>query len=199
MCIRDRAVDGQIVHVPGQDPVLQAAHLLHLAQLAVDIPGIFDGEMCIRDREAGWFDFDDVVNGVAQKLVFRHPYVFGNGQAADADGALNAWERQKRQEKDQRTTADALNAVARSLPALMRAEKIQEKAKKAGFDWDCIGPMLDKITEEAQELRQAVDEHSNIEEELGDLLFVTAKAGRFFGLDSELALHTCLLYTSRCV
>ena len=79
--------------------------------------------------------------------------------------------------------------MARSLPALMRAEKIQEKARKAGFDWDCIGPMLDKITEEAQELRQAVDEHSNIEEELGDLLFVTAKAGRFLGLDSELALH----------
>lgn len=140
-------------------------------------------------QEAGWFDFDDVVNGVAQKLVFRHPYVFGDGQAADADGALSAWEHQKRQEKDQRTTADALNAVARSLPALMRAEKIQEKARKAGFDWDCIGPMLDKITEEAQELRQAVDEHSNIEEELGDLLFVTAKAGRFLGLDSELALH----------
>ena len=83
-------------------------------------------------QEAGWFDFDDVVNGVAQKLVFRHPYVFGDGQAADADGALNAWERQKRQEKDQRT---------------------------------------------------------NIEEELGDLLFVTAKAGCFLGLDSELALH----------
>lgn len=140
-------------------------------------------------QEAGWFDFDDVVDGVAQKLVFRHPYVFGDGQAADADGALNAWESQKRREKDQRTTADALDAVARSLPALMRAEKIQEKARKAGFDWDCIGPMLDKITEETQELRQAVDEHSNIEEELGDLLFVTAKAGRFLGLDNELALH----------
>lgn len=126
---------------------------------------------------------------MAQKLVFRHPYVFGDGKAADADGALNAWESQKRREKDQRTTADALDAVARSLPALMRAEKIQEKARKAGFDWDCVGPMLDKITEETQELRQAVDEHSNIEEELGDLLFVTAKAGRFLGLDNELALH----------
>ena len=118
-------------------------------------------------QEAGWFNFDDVVDGVAQQLVFRHPYVFGDGQAADADGALNAWESQKRREKDQRTTADALDAVARSLPALMRAEKIQEKARKAGFDWDCVGPMLDKITEETQELRQAVDEHSNIEEELG--------------------------------
>ena len=85
-------------------------------------------------QEAGWFDFDDVVNGVAQKLVFRHPYVFGDGQAADADGALNAWERQKRQEKDQRTTADALNAVARSLPALIRAEKVQIKAAKKELD-----------------------------------------------------------------
>lgn len=67
-------------------------------------------------QEAGWFDFDDVVDGVAQKLVFRHPYVFGDGKAADADGALNAWESQKRREKDQRTTADALDAVA-PLPA----------------------------------------------------------------------------------
>ena len=79
--------------------------------------------------------------------------------------------------------------MARSLPALTRAEKIQEKARKAGFDWDAVGPVLDKISEEAAELRQAVRDNTNIEEELGDLLFVTVKAGRFLGLDSELALH----------
>ena len=79
--------------------------------------------------------------------------------------------------------------MARSLPALMRAEKLQDKANKAGFDWDNIQPALDKIAEETQELRQAVQEGTNVEEELGDLLFAAVKAGRFLGLDSELALH----------
>ena len=140
-------------------------------------------------EEAGRFTFDDVVDGVAQKLVFRHPHVFGTVDARDSDGALVAWEAQKQIEKDQKTAGDTLDAVARSLPALMRAEKIQSKARKAGFDWDAIGPVLDKISEEAEELRQAVQAQSNFEEELGDLLFVTVKAGGFLGVDSELALH----------
>lgn len=140
-------------------------------------------------EEAGRFTFDDVVNGVAQKLVFRHPHVFGTVDARDADGALVTWEAQKQVEKDQKTAGDTLDAVARSLPALMRAEKIQSKARKAGFDWDAIGPVLDKISEEAEELKQAVRDQTNFEEELGDLLFVTVKAGGFLGVDSELALH----------
>lgn len=140
-------------------------------------------------QEAGQFTFDDVVDGICKKLVFRHPHVFGAVDAPDTDRALSAWEAQKREEKGQKTAADTLDAVARSLPALTRAEKIQEKARKAGFDWDAVGPVLDKISEEAAELRQAVRDNTNIEEELGDLLFVTVKAGRFLGLDSELALH----------
>jgi tetrapyrrole methylase family protein/MazG family protein len=140
-------------------------------------------------EEDGQFTFDDVVDGVCKKLVFRHPHVFGTVDAQNADAALTAWEAQKRAEKGQKTAGDTLDAVARSLPALMRAEKIQSKAKKAGFDWDAVGPVLDKINEEAEELRQAVQDKTNIEEELGDLLFVTVKAGAFLGLDSELALH----------
>ena len=140
-------------------------------------------------EEAGRFNFDDVVDGVARKLVFRHPHVFGTVDAPDSDRALTTWEAQKREEKGQKTAADTLDAVARSLPALMRAEKIQEKARKAGFDWDAVGPVLDKISEETEELKQAVRDNTNIEEELGDLLFVTVKAGRFLGMDSELALH----------
>ena len=112
-------------------------------------------------EEAGRFNFADVVDGVAQKQV----------------------------EKDQRTAGDTLDAVARSLPALMRAEKIQSKARKAGFDWDTVGPVLDKVAEETQELRQAVQNGTNVEEELGDLLFAAVKAGGFMGVDSELALH----------
>lgn len=140
-------------------------------------------------EEAGRFNFADVVDGVAQKLVFRHPHVFGAVDARDSGQALVTWEAQKQVEKDQRTAGDTLDAVARSLPALMRAEKIQSKARKAGFDWDTVGPVLDKIAEETQELRQAVQNGTNVEEELGDLLFAAVKAGGFMGVDSELALH----------
>lgn len=140
-------------------------------------------------EEAGRFNFADVVDGVAQKLVFRHPHVFGSANAGDSDGAINTWEAQKQVEKGQTTAGDTLDAVARSLPALMRAEKIQKKAAKAGFDWDDLGPVLDKISEEVEELKQAIREGTNVEEELGDLLFITAKAGRFLEIDSELALH----------
>ena len=140
-------------------------------------------------EEAGRFTFADVVDGVCQKLVFRHPHVFGTVNAEDSEGAINTWEARKQVEKSQKTVGDTLDAVARSLPALMRAEKIQKKARKAGFDWDNVGPVLDKIEEETAELRQAVREGSNVEEELGDLLFAAVKAGGFTGVDSELALH----------
>ena len=140
-------------------------------------------------EEAGRFNFGDVVDGVSQKLVFRHPHVFGTVTAEDSEGALVTWEAQKQVEKGQKTAGDTLDGVARSLPALMRAEKIQAKAQKAGFDWDSVEPVLDKISEETEELKKAVREHSNVEEELGDLLFAAVKAGRFLGLDSELVLH----------
>ena len=140
-------------------------------------------------QEAGQFTFDDVVDGVCRKLIFRHPHVFGTQTAGDAEGALSAWDAQKRREKGQRTTADAMDSVARAMPALMRAEKLQGKAAKAGFDWPEIGPALDKVSEELSELRRAVEEDANVEEELGDLLFAAAKAGRFAGVDPERALR----------
>ena len=140
-------------------------------------------------QEEGRFTFDDVVDGVCRKLIFRHPHVFGEQTAGDAEGALSAWDAQKRREKGQRTTAAAMDSVARAMPALMRAEKLQGKAAKAGFDWPEIGPALDKVSEELSELRRAVEENTNVEEELGDLLFAAAKAGRFAGADPEHALQ----------
>lgn len=140
-------------------------------------------------RQAGYFTFDDVVDGVCQKLVFRHPHVFGTVDAKDPDGALSAWDAQKREEKGQRTAADALDGVARALPALTRAAKLQSKAAKAGFDWREAAPAMDKLSEELEEFRTAVREGSNIEEELGDLLFAAVKAGRFAGVDGETALQ----------
>ncbi len=140
-------------------------------------------------EEEGKFSFDDVVDGVCKKLVFRHPHVFGTVDAGNPEQALTAWEAQKREEKGQKTAGDTLDAVARSLPALMRSEKLQDKAKKAGFDWPDIGPALDKLSEELEELKAAAGENSNVEEELGDLLFAAVKVGRLAGVDSELALH----------
>lgn len=140
-------------------------------------------------QEAGKFTFDDVVDGVAQKMVFRHPHVFGTAEAENTEQALVTWDAQKQVEKGQKTVGDTLDAVARSLPALIRAQKIQKKAQKAGFDWDNVDPVLDKISEEVEELKQAVRENSNVEEELGDLLFAAVKAGRFLQVDGEDALH----------
>lgn len=146
---------------------------------------VFHAQMA---REEGLFTFDDVVDGVAQKMVFRHPHVFGQARADDCAQALDTWDAQKREEKDQRTASDTLKGVARSLPALIRAEKIQSKAAKAGFDWPDPAPALDKLAEEADELRRAAQGDGDPEEELGDLLFAAVKAGRFLGLDSEQAL-----------
>ena len=149
-------------------------------------------------NSAGAFTLDDVVDGVCKKLVFRHPHLFGDVKADDPTGALNAWEAAKQVEKGQKSATDTLDAVARSLPALMRAEKIQSKAAKAGFDWKDILPALDKLSEEVEELKKAVAENSNIEEELGDVLFAAVKVGRFAGKDSELALHaTCEKFIRR--
>ena len=141
-------------------------------------------------EEAGLFTFDDVVDGICQKLVFRHPHVFGTVEAADPEAALTTWDAQKRTEKEQHTTGDTLDAVARSLPALTRAMKLSRKAEKAGLVWQDTFNGLDKLSEELEELKAAVRESSNVEDELGDLLYVAANAGRALGLDSELALHT---------
>ena len=140
-------------------------------------------------QESGGFTFDDVVDGICKKLVYRHPHVFGTASAGDPEGALSAWDAQKRTEKGQRTTADAMDSVARALPALTRAAKLQGKAAKAGFDWRDISPAMDKLSEELEELETAIAENTNVEEELGDLLFAAVKVGRFAGVDGETALQ----------
>ncbi len=156
---------------------------------------IFHAQMA---QEQGLFSFDDVVNGIAQKMVFRHPHVFGTQQAKDTVQALDTWEAQKRQEKKQNTVTDSLNAVSRALPALIRAEKIQSKAAKAGFDWSNIDPAFDKLMEEAEELHRAIHGDGDPQEELGDLLFATVKVSRFLHLDSEQALsQTCEKFIRR--
>ena len=151
------------------------------------------------EREAGRFTLDDVCVGICKKLIFRHPHVFGTAAADTSEEVLVNWEALKRQEKGQQTTADAMDAVARSLPALWRADKLQSKAAKAGFEFADVSGALDKLDEETRELREAAERGTNFSEELGDVLFAAVKAGRFLNVDPEDALNaTGEKYLARC-
>ena len=134
------------------------------------------------EEDAGHFNLDDVADTACRKLIFRHPALFGK------EGG-QSWEELKHREKGFSTRTEALDAVARSLPSTWRARKIQKRAADTGFDWpDAVGPLA-KVDEEAQELHQAVAEQSNVEEELGDLLFAVVNAARHLGIDPEQALN----------
>ena len=141
------------------------------------------------EEDAGRFTTDDVTDHVVRKLIYRHPHVFGDNDAKTSDEVLVNWEKLKRAEKGQRSTADALDAVARSLPALWRADKLQSKAEKTGFRFRDSDGSLDKLEEEVRELRAAVEDGANVEEELGDVLFAAVNVGRYRGVDPETALH----------
>ena len=128
------------------------------------------------EREAGHFDIDDVADAACKKLVYRHPHVFRRDEPDAPD-----WDTIKQRERAQTTTAEAMDCVARSLPALWRCEKIQAKAAKTGFEWPDMAAALDKVTEETQELREAAvsGDAEAVAEELGDLLFAVVKVARF--------------------
>ena len=141
------------------------------------------------EREAGRFDLDAVADGICKKLIFRHPHVFGDVSVSGSDEVLVNWDELKREEKHQETYTDTLTSVARSLPALWRAEKVQKKAKKAGFDWDDCSGAVDKLAEELGELREAIDLGTNVTEELGDLMFAAVNVSRFVDADPEVCLN----------
>ncbi len=137
-------------------------------------------------EERGAFDFSDVVNEICTKLVERHSHVFGNDKAGNETEALAAWEKNKKKEKGLKTFSDALVDVPKNFPALIRAEKVQKKAKLAGFDWENIDGAIDKVYEELDEIKSASQE--TISEEFGDLLFSVVNLGRFLKVDPEISL-----------
>ena len=141
------------------------------------------------EEERGRFTMADVVDGVAQKMVYRHPHVFGTVHVDNSDQVLVNWEKLKRTEKGQASTADAIEAVPHTLPALWRAEKVQKKAAKAGFDWPDVSGAMDKLREETDELAGAIAGRGDPAEELGDLLFAAVNIARFLEVDPEAALH----------
>lgn len=150
---------------------------------------VFHAQMA---AEAGHFTFDDVVNTIADKMVARHPHVFGDeSRDKSADQQTVDWERMKAAERAAKAQPGVLDGVAVGLPALLRALKLQNRAARVGFDWPSTTEVLDKITEEARELVEARDTLSPEEqaEEMGDLLFVMANLARHLKIDPEAALR----------
>lgn len=139
-------------------------------------------------RQHGEFDIEDVTSAICQKMIERHPHVFGSARAESAQEVRGLWERIKRETRQETTCAQSMRSIARSLPALMRAAKVQKKAAAVGFDWDDARAALTKVNEEVREVEEALDQRGDLEEELGDLLFAVVNVARLAHIDSELCL-----------
>ncbi|GAQ94211.1 tetrapyrrole methylase family protein [Thermodesulfovibrio aggregans] len=135
------------------------------------------------------FDVEDVIQTIIQKMIGRHPHVFGEAEFKTPEEVLNQWDDRKREEG--KLHESILDGVPKALPALLKAYKIQSRVAKVGFDWDNIGGVIDKIKEELGEVEEAINsgEKDKIEEEIGDLLFSIVNLARFLKIDPETALR----------
>ena len=155
---------------------------------------VYHAQMAAEDRQ---FDFDTVALRVADKMIRRHPHVFGEEVVASADAQTLNWEQQKEAERAAKAAAEgrtpsALDGLALGLPALMRAAKLQKRAARVGFDWPDAGPVFAKIDEEIDELKRELERDApdaRVRDELGDLLFTVANLARKLGIDPEEALR----------
>ncbi len=152
------------------------------------------------EEEAGRFGFSDVCDGICKKLVERHPHVFGEVTVSGTGEVLSNWEQIKQKSKGQKTASETLRSVPAVLPALMRSEKVQHRAAKAGFDYTDCGWAMRDLESELSELKEAIaeGEQAHIEEELGDLLFSAVNVARFVRTDPENALtNSCEKFIRR--
>jgi len=149
---------------------------------------VFHAQMASEDNR---FDLDAVAKEIADKLVRRHPHVFGDTSVSSTNEVLKNWEDIKRGEAGKEERKYATDGIPKSLPALLRAEKIQKKAARVGFDWPDIAPVLDKVEEEFAEFREALrkGDIENAEEELGDIMFALANVARHKNINAENALR----------
>jgi MazG family protein len=143
--------------------------------------------------EKGDFTIDDVTEGVTEKLILRHPHVFGEAQLKTAHDVLSNWDELKRAQqkasgKIEKPKESILDDVPIHFPALLEGQKLTKKAAKAKFDWENVGQIFEKLTEETDELKAAIETRENIEEEIGDLLFVVVNLARKLDVDAETAL-----------
>lgn len=139
------------------------------------------------EEEAGGFNLNDIADESCKKLVHRHPHVFGDVSAETPDKVLDTWEAVKRADRAQHTVASAMDGISKAMPSLWRADKIQHKAAKLGFDWPTVVGAMDKLREEVTELQEGIDARDleNISEELGDVIFSAVNVARFYKLDPE--------------
>lgn len=141
--------------------------------------------------EAGYFGFESIAERITDKMIDRHPHVFGTeNRDKSAEQQTKDWERLKAAERKKSGSARTLDGVALGLPALMRALKLQKRLSRVGFDWGATGPVLDKLVEEVRELDEARGESADaLEDEFGDILFVMVNLARHWGVDPEAALR----------
>ncbi|BDG08281.1 nucleoside triphosphate pyrophosphohydrolase [Anaeromyxobacter paludicola] len=163
------------------------AHCEELGDLLLQI--VFQAELASEQRQ---FDFADVAEAISQKLVYRHPHVFGGAEVKDSAAVLQQWAALKRKEKQARGGGKSvLEGVPRELPSLARAERLTEKASRIGFDWPEVAGARAKVDEELAELDEALagDDRRRVEEELGDVLFALANVARKLSIPPEEALR----------
>lgn len=140
--------------------------------------------------EENHFDLHDVIHEITAKMIYRHPHVFGDKDATTPSDVNVIWEQQKDEKKESQS---ALDGITNTLPSLLKAQKLQKKAAKVGFEWTEISDVLDKLEEEITEMRQAIknEDQENREEELGDILFLLANYARLLDINAEEALRKC--------
>lgn len=143
-------------------------------------------------EEQGRFDFGDVVLAITEKLIRRHPHVFGDARDLAPEQVKELWAKIKEQERAEKPkqAASALDGVPVALPGLARAQKLQDKAARVGFDWPDVKPVLEKIIEEAREVQEVLGDKDKAAEEIGDLLFAVTNLARHAGVDAETALRS---------
>ena len=146
---------------------------------------VFASQIC---GEEGEFNVEDVLTELYYKLMRRHPHVFGEQKAKDAEEAVKRWHGEKMKEKTRKRN---LLEIPRSMPALLRAQRVGEKASQVGFDWEKTSDVIEKVKEELEELQEAIEdgEKNSIEKEWGDLIFSLVNLGRFLKLDAEVSAH----------
>jgi tetrapyrrole methylase family protein/MazG family protein len=140
-------------------------------------------------KERGEFDMDDVINRISEKMISRHPHVFGDAQCANSEEVRTQWDERKREEG--KLSESVLEGVPNALPSLLRAHRLQSRASRVGFDWDSMEGALDKVDEELGEFRAALEkkDQAEIEDELGDIFFALVNVSRFAKVSPEDALR----------
>lgn len=147
---------------------------------------------CQMAKERGAYDLDKVADGICKKLIYRHPHIFSNVVVNNSDEVLDNWDKLKNKEKHMQSFSDTLKAVPKAFPACLRAQKVQKRAAKAGYDFKSVQDALSKIEEELNELKKALAENDieSAQSEVGDLIFSAINTARFLKTDAEQCLSS---------